>query len=475
VAQAGHDLRLRARGGRYLLDLLGQRGMGKWQAALVQALAFTAPATGANDEEAVFVRRMIGRVPDGKRALELTGTKFPELAKQLNMPANEQAIVQTALTDFMTWYRPRAGEVTGATWNETRLEYDFGVMAQLTPNITCALAAPGYRGGRLDWDAFRLNALVPMPGPSPSTTTYSVMPAPVTFPGKPATRFWEMEDARVDLGNVDAGPGDVGRIVLVEFALLWANDWFTVPVPVEQTGTLLRVESLVVTDTFGVKTKIKSAYEVRSDPAFQLFRLSGPPEQTTNLLFVPPVLPGSIIAAPIEEVTILRDEAANLAWASERVVPGALGRPTRRTTPAAATAPAAPLVEASSAPTDVARAAPSYLEYQPMQPPSPGWIPLAPVLPPQQSVVHLQRAEVVDPAAAPAAPRGAFLQGNFMVRGDEVPREGLTLRRRYEVARAQNGTLHLWITREKQPGTGDFSSGVRFDLLREKPIEPDDV
>ena len=35
----------------------------------------------------------------------------------------------------------------------------------------------------------------------------------------PAARFWEFEDAQVDFGSVDAGPTDLARMLLVEFAL----------------------------------------------------------------------------------------------------------------------------------------------------------------------------------------------------------------------------------------------------------------
>ena len=64
---------------------------------------------------------------------------------------------------------------------------------------------------------------------------------------------------------------------------------------------------------------------------------------------------------------------------------------------------------------------------------------------------------------------GTLLRGAFRVRTDEVPREGVTIRRRYEAARAPDGTRHLWVTREKDPAGGEVSSGLRLDYLVEVP------
>ena len=77
----------------------------------------------------------------------------------------------------------------------------------------------------------------------------------------PAARFWEFEDAQVDFGSVDAGPTDLARMLLVEFALAYGNDWFVIPIELE-VGSLYRTRSLVITDTFGVRTLIKPHSEL---------------------------------------------------------------------------------------------------------------------------------------------------------------------------------------------------------------------
>ena len=66
------------------------------------------------------------------------------------------------------------------------------------------------------------------------------MPSPVSFKGMPARRYWEMEDASIDIGAIDAGPTDLARLMLREFALIYGNDWFVVPVPVT-VGSVARI------------------------------------------------------------------------------------------------------------------------------------------------------------------------------------------------------------------------------------------
>ena len=94
----------------------------------------------------------------------------------------------------------------------------------------------------------------------------TTIPAPVTFRGMPAARFWEFEDARVDYGLIDAGPGDLPHLLLADFATNFGNDWYVIPVQVD-VGTLTRTRSLVVTDTFGVQTLLRPHGDATLAPA----------------------------------------------------------------------------------------------------------------------------------------------------------------------------------------------------------------
>ena len=76
------------------------------------------------------------------------------------------------------------------------------------------------------------------------------VPAPARFGGMPAPRFWEMEDARFDPGAIDASRIDLGRLLLVDFATVYGNDWLVAPVRLP-VGSLSRMTTFAVTDVFG--------------------------------------------------------------------------------------------------------------------------------------------------------------------------------------------------------------------------------
>ena len=103
----------------------------------------------------------------------------------------------------------------------------------------------------------------------------------------PAARYWEFEDAQVDFGSVDAGPTDLLRMLLVEFALAYGNDWFVIPVELD-VGSLYQTRSVVITDTFGVRTLIKSSSE-SGETSWRMFQHSsvkaGSAPSRPNLFF----------------------------------------------------------------------------------------------------------------------------------------------------------------------------------------------
>ena len=126
-------------------------------------------------------------------------------------------------------------------------------------------------------------------------------------------------------------------------------------------GGLVGLRSLVVRDSFGENVLIsptETAAAGRATAPWRMFRQSdaqlgagaGP---APALLFLAPVIAGALDGEAIEEVVLLRDEMANLAWAVERVVEGADGRaaqpqpglcrPAQRRRPAGAGEPRRPL------------------------------------------------------------------------------------------------------------------------------------
>ena len=140
-------------------------------------------------------------------------------------------------------------------WDAQRLEYRFRAAAPNADGSARRYFADGYHGGRLDWWHLDLDAAdtSPLAAPDPSVvveTTTTTVPSPVTFAGMPNTRWWAFEDGRTNLGAVDAATSDVATLLFLEFALVFANDWFLTQVQLP-VGSIAEVRGLAVTNVFG--------------------------------------------------------------------------------------------------------------------------------------------------------------------------------------------------------------------------------
>jgi hypothetical protein len=53
----------------------------------------------------------------------------------------------------------------------------------------------------------------------------------------------------------------------------------------------------------------------------------------------------------------------------------------------------------------------------------------------------------------------------FVLHEEEIPRGGVQVTRQWQVARAANGSFHLWLARQKRPGRGERGSGLQYDMM----------
>lgn len=443
-----NDLALRADGGQRFLRLLGplraKYGQLFTDAYPLPALAAGPAADADTIAEIAFLR---GRVPDAAALV----TAFGDPARLPARPAVEaadQAAVLAAATQFVTWWRglvsrPGAG---AAGWSSHRVEHSFVLGTRLgTEDV--AIAGPEYPGGTLDWFDLRLappGTTVPNSAPSQDIVRTG-MPSPVRYPGMPTDRWWQFEDAPVSFAGAETGPSDIGRLLVLEFATLYSNDWFVVPVELS-VGTVARVRSLVVTDTFGVRTLVDPA----ARPDWDMFRLPGStPAQ--SLFVLPPALPGALEGEPVEEVVFLRDEAANIVWAVEQSIEGAAGVAVDRVgryhpAPAPSEAPDADL---------------AYVLRTALPPDH--WAPLLPEF--SADGARLNRVLLPVPDGPPARPAGRTLTATDWVAAEEIPREGVRVVRQWQLARWTDGSTHLWQTHRRLPGRGEADSGLRHDIV----------
>ncbi len=176
-------------------------------------------------------------------------------------------------------------------------------------------------------------------------------------------------------------------------------------------------------------------------------------------LLLPATTTGDIDGPSLEEVVLARDEVAAMAWAIEKIVPGAGGRPLNR---------------------GLAAELRKRRELSPVLPPAPtgelayrlwtevpeNWYPLLP----EQTGLRAIDFELGQVALGPnptPAPLGAILGSSSPLRiaEEELNRAGLRVRRYARRIRWSDGSVRTWIAREVDPSRGESSSGLRFDSV----------
>jgi hypothetical protein len=458
------DYRQSAEAGLQFLRLLQAGNLAQYAAAYVTAYAIAQPAAAALATLDIAALRLAGvvarRAPDGVRLAADLRAALPALPATPAVAATDAAGMLGVVHAFLAWYdslfdepgpTPASAGATGP-WSNERMEYQF-TLDSSTSDTPGALTATRYTGEPLDWTSFDQTAtsLGPVTAAPPSQRQRRVLiPSPVGFKGMPARRFWQLEDAAVDLGALEAGPADLGRLMLREFALVYGNDWFVIPLSV-QVGTACRITSLVVTDTFGVAQTVPHYSATPDGGRWRMFAVTG--DTAPHRLVMPPVLAKGIDSEPLEQVLLVRDEPANMAWGIERIVQGASGAPIDRAS-AAAAPPAAPGPLAPALRYRLGTSVPSY------------YIPFIPV---SIDAVQrrMQRAAFLRTDGTPGivSPLGRLLNANVPLFEEEFAREGARVERRYRMARWTDGSTHLWVARRKAVGVNVGSSGLQFDRI----------
>jgi hypothetical protein len=485
-----------AEAGQHFLRMLARESFGtRYHPAIIAKFPLPRPSAEqssvAGRADLKFFTLLSGRVPDGsaianavRQSGELTG---------IVIASEHQSEVRRVSKIFIRWYdqlfsEPPGGVRDDLAWLPRRMEYAFAVGAPTPgPASTAAggetvLVSQEYSSGHLDWLDFDLKPRAALgaaadrnAGQNPLPIAQTVIPSPVTFRGMPAPRWWEFEDAAVDLGAVKPDPQDLARMLMLEFAVAYGNDWFVVPLDLP-VGSLCRITSLIVTDTFGVRTIIPSiaASTHPAAPSWRMFRQSIDRVDSSSLgssaiqpdhFFLAPTLLRTMEGKPLEEVLFLRDEMANLAWGVERIVEGPSGRAVdRRQVYLEGQNPGAPTPSSAGKDALIWRLATEVPDY---------WIPLIPVqIDASSGAIAFRRGATLRPdgsrntQSAQSRVLRPDPQDKLDIYEEEIPREGARVTRAFQYARWLNGAPLLWIGRRKQPGRGEGSSGLKFDSAK---------
>ncbi len=323
-----------------------------------------------------------------------------------------------------------------------------------------------HRGGRLDWYSVDAG---PAGAPADAGEEREAIPTPLGYPGAPNSRWWQIEDADVDLGGYPPDSAHAATALLTDLIFSHSDDWFLLPV-LAPAGHVVAVGSFEVRDSFG---------RLYDDATWAGLR---PPEDWT-LFAVDPVTPGDagldaselvlwhvaelpLEGAPVERVQLGLDEQSNLLWAVERVVDGR-DVDQRETV----------LLDGPSfnegVPSGDAGRAKEYA-YVPAQGIGPWWTPYT--LSEEGTPRRLVQRRLADlsrqrPTPMPA-PVALVLQPDegspvHRVRPLAVPSNGVELTRRWSLARDMHGRPVLWVQRERGPMLSPPARTLRFDVMQE--------
>lgn len=439
-------------------------------------------AVCAHVEEWQLISAFAGRAMDGFALLEHIdepGDAFDNVGAD---PADEGPLTTLAdelrdWIDGMIW-QP---EQTSGAWLPKKLEYRFACSAPLAGS-DLVTRAKEYFQGHLDWYSLERTGETslagnPGGGPAPEMRVHTLLPAQLVFSGMPNTRWWEFENRRTNFGDVKPDTVDLGKLLLLEFGLIYANDWFIFPYTLP-LGSITTVKGIAVTNVFGERTWVEAVNQ--NAPAatrWSMFQMTSPPSTPPSLVLLP-------VANKVqeeksrEEVALVRDEMANMVWAIEKKLALPSG--------------------AKKAGAETAREYFRHLERivgPPPAPPEPkaairyrvtntvpeNWIPFIPVhIAGSSRETQLQRAALPrmlgnDPANfEKVRPRTSLLREGleekpqpraYFIDEEEVPRAGALVRQSFQRTRWLGGKPFVWLGIKKSTGRGEGSSGLAFDFL----------
>jgi hypothetical protein len=462
----GPGLRDRAEAGAELVAQLADAGIdvktgSPVMTALLKRCPLALPWPDAFDTTAPGLLDVLGgRVPDGELAAVSIAPGLA--AKPKTLPgwlssAKRKKPALAALEDWYRWYRGQVAPLPAPhadSWVPEQLEYQLGLVVG---NQT--FEVPAFGGGRFDW-----HEVVAPDAAEPTghgvAIDQSMLATPLRFAGMPADRYWEFEDSQVNVGALQVQPHDLARLLLVEFATVYGNDWLVVPVDVP-LGSYTSIQTLTYTTTFGEELTVAPADDSSRSGRFRMFEVSvAGGDGTLPGLFVPPSVSGVLDGPALEEVLYLRDEMANSAWAVERTVQGPSGDPRSRHD------------EGYPPPFVPGTAAGAELDYILQTPVPAWWIPFLPYSTGYGTIALAKGLMEIDNKLI--EPVGLMLQPGKpqMLRDEEVPREGVRVRRVPTLARHIDGTYARWVTRRVTVGSGEGSSGLAFDATVARLPEP---
>ncbi|HKK30061.1 MAG TPA: hypothetical protein VKA18_06660 [Alphaproteobacteria bacterium] len=499
------DLRLLM--GRQWNKMLAAEGLGHLRSQYRTQYPIEQPDPGNRDQAQILAHReawqqiaaVAGRRMDGAKLyfyLKADPGHHAYDSITLDSDGDKPTLDQLAEA-FTSWFEKlffQPAEPQNNAWKPGYLEYQFGASAPHNDREK-VLNAKEYYQGHLDWynldidpEADSLGEVPDAPGSDIRGTTLTLLPATIDFDGMPHTRWWRFEEGKTHFGDISPDTTDLNKLLLMEFALVYANDWFLIPFDLP-VGTLAEVRGLTVTNVFGERFWINPSGKGADEDwqRWSMFNLSiiGDEEVGADQsLLLLPTVPKILESKPLEQFTMTRDEMANMVWGIEERIP----------LPAAGSKPGpeaahelrrfyeqwlADAIESG----DITPEEAEYMadiRYQVMTRVPENWIPFIPVhVPGSNREIQLQRAAMPrflegDPGKPEKIrPRTTLLREGldeeppqaYFLHEEEVPRAGIRVQQSYQRTRWSHGEVFTWLGVRKKTGRGERSSGLAFDQI----------
>lgn len=343
------------------------------------------------------------------------------------------------------------------------------------------LVVQRHRGGRLDWQSVE-GAPVEPPA-LVAAEPREAIPTALQYPGAPNTRWWQIEDAEVDIGGYAPDTAHTPTALLTELIFSHSDDWFLFPV-LARAGHAVTMETLEVRDAFDrAYSSQDQAVDQQGNALNKPLWLGLHPPQDWTLFQVDGLSSAALLlwhvaelpleSAPIERVQFGLDEESNLLWAVERTVDGREVESRRLDPPDEAANPRFN----TGKPSGNARQAKEYA-YVPAQGIAPYWHPyeidevdgkrrLV-----QRRLVDLSRQKpLLMPAPAAEVLQPAADGQRHQVAPLAIPSNGIELERRWQLARDMQGNPVLWIQRQRRALLSPPARRLRFDVMEENAAE----
>lgn len=349
-------------------------------------------------------------------------------------------------------------------WDSEQLLYDQTAATSFTATGQ-PLTVRRHRSGRLDWHSVDAGPA----GDPVAGVEREAIPTPLGYPGAPSTRWWQIENADVDLGGYPPDSAHAATAVLTDLIFSHSDDWFLFPV-LASAGHVVGVDAVVVRDSFGREYDEATYTGLRPPADWTLFAVDaltpGELGLSADELILWHVAELPLESAPVERVQLGLDEQSNLLWAVERVVDG------RDVDQRLLCLPDGPTFN-DGVPSGDSREAREYA-YLPAKGIGPWWTPYTlseegtPRRLVQRNLVDLSRQEpkpMPDPVALVLVPDEG--KPDHVIAPLAVPSNGIELTRHWSLARDMHGRPVLWVQRERGTLLSPPARTLRFDVMEE--------